>query len=291
MTTVSLIYRANALFTQSMPTVLASLHARGFHVEAQVFPFGTTEQDIGIWMSGRSFPHHALLIDDTCRRFLPNTVADQAMSLDRLFHRATMEIMESGPLVDELKRSDTLEDEKDLAVFERHFHAILHKMLSGGVAMPQSVAVVAKRLWDHEPFHAWHAEQKRAYCDSGADPQLQNDPDYRNHFMMFGTVPGQRHDLAVAEIVKRMLIGAGLPEDIITIAEDLQFVADWIVIDRHRQDHGRFSRAHNGPAMVLELPLPNLLMSVIQQRLTPEYFDTWDAALVRAIAQIFQPAE
>lgn len=289
MTTVSLIYRDNHLFTQNMPTVLTQLHALGLHVETQVFPCGTAEQDIGVWMSGQSFTRHSLLIDDTCRSFLPSAVADQAISLDEFFYRVTVyEGVQSGLESDELNH---LGGEKDLAVFERHFRTILHKVLSSGVAMPRSVAIVAKRLWDHEPFHAWHAERKRVYCDSGADPQLQSDPDYRNTFMMFETVPGQRDDLAVAGIVKRMLIGAGLPADIITIAEDLQPVADWIVIDRHRPRNGRFSNADSNPAMVLELPLPNLLWSVVQQRLSTEYTDIWDAALSRVIAHMFQPVE
>lgn len=240
------IYRDNDLFEDHMPEIINNLQAWGRKVETQIFQQGTDTEEIEEWINSNqdSLVGKEIVSDGTVSMQISNDLKGDLKKkgamfgekLDSIFYSAAWRVI-SGNLREEVRNLDVdglsereQDQKRDSYRTEKGIERIFQNYFKRGGEIPKRFYILKKLLYDHEPFPF-----QEAYLE--IQKAKKNYPEQADKIR-------EKYQQDAAETVKKWLLNAGIPENIIHIVgniskeneNDLVQTETWFIRDRHNDD-------------------------------------------------------
>ncbi len=261
---VLVVYRDNSMFRELVPRMVDTLTNLGREVQCQVFPEGTSETEIKKWFEDNRQTREGDLISDGTYERSTGYEERPLINLD--------DIAETAAFASVCEESIQESRETDVKDFGKGITRVVQNILANPQNAPKKVFILTDRIFDHYPLEALLEDVPEIPVDQ-IDEIFDLYYWHEQQRKEFNTAAGRKR---AAATVKKWLIQGGVPEEIISIEEqvdetkgvEINQKGNWVVVDRHNSNisdfvyaidegSGEISKIHPSEVVELRLPLIN----------------------------------
>jgi len=256
---ILIVYRDNSMFRELVPRMVDTLSGLGREVQCQIFPEGTPETEIKKWFEDNRQTQEGDLISDGTYERSTGYKERPLINLDDITETVTF-----ASVCGEFAYEREIDVKNGQGITK-----VVQNILANPQNAPKKVFILTDNIFDHYPLEALLEDVPEIPTDQ-IDEIFDLYYWHEQQRKEFNTAAGRKK---AAVTVKKWLIQGGVPEEIISIEDqvnetngvEINKKGNWVVADRHNSnisdfvyaiDEGSGEISEINPSEVVKLRLP-----------------------------------